>query len=228
MKHWSSPKVVIFFNEWNRLYGIIYGQEFNAQRQAEAKILCEAYDIHGKIDFQELLFSIHTYFALLMKFIVAELVTGKETVFSSTYGSQFIYASRDKLKSLLNDIEEGGLFAQKGITNFLEGDFFRWYLYALSPSLEEAIKEIARGLSEFEPATIIIDPSSAHDLLKRLYQYLIPQQVRHRLGEYYTPDWLAELILNEVGYDGNTLKRIIDPACGSGTFIIFAIQRAKE
>jgi hypothetical protein len=62
--------------------------------------------------------------------------------------------------------------------------------------------------------------------LKKLYQYLVPKEVRHRLGEYYTPDWLAELLLNEVGYDGNTLKRFLDPACGSGTFLVLAIQRA--
>jgi len=52
--------------------------------------------------------------------------------------------------------------------------------------------------------------------------------VRHLLGEYYTPDWLAEFLLNEVGYDGNTSKRFLDPACGSGTFLVLAIQRAKE
>lgn len=39
---------------------------------------------------------------------------------------------------------------------------------------------------------------------------------------------MAELLLNEVGYDGNTLKRFLDPACGSGTFLVLAIQRAKE
>ena len=111
----------------------------------------------------------------------------------------------------------------------MEGDFFRWYLDAFdSPELKEAIREIARCLSEFEPATSTLDPASTRDLLKKLYQYLVPQEVRHRLGEYYTPDWLAELLLNEVGYDGNTLKRFLDPACGSGTFLVLAIQRAKE
>jgi len=35
------------------------------------------------------------------------------------------------------------------------------------------------------------------------------------------------LLLNEVGYDGNTRKRFLDPACGSGTFLVLAIQRAK-
>jgi hypothetical protein len=120
------------------------------------------------------------------------------------------------------------VYAKQGITNFLEGDFFRWYLDALSPRLEEAIREMARGLSEFEPATTVIEPGATRDLLKKLYQYLVPRAVRHRLGEYYTPDWLAELVLDEIGYDGNTLQRVLDPACGSGTFLVLAIARAKE
>ena len=34
----------------------------------------------------------------------------------------------------------------------------------------------------------------------QLYQQLFPKSVRHDLGEYYTPDWLAEHVLNELGY----------------------------
>ena len=65
------------------------------------------------------------------------------------------------------------------------------------------------------------------DLLKQLYQQLFPRSVRHDLGEYYTPDWLAELVLNELNYDGNPDKRLLDPACGSGTFLVMALNRVK-
>ncbi|MDW7729694.1 MAG: N-6 DNA methylase [Bacillota bacterium] len=47
------------------------------------------------------------------------------------------------------------------------------------------------------------------------------------LGEYYTPDWIAERLLNQLGYDGNPDTRILDPACGSGTFLTIAIDRAR-
>ena len=52
--------------------------------------------------------------------------------------------------------------------------------------------------------------------------------MRHHLGEYYTPDWLAEMVLDEAGYDGDPRKRLLDPACGSGTFLVLAIQRARQ
>ena len=51
--------------------------------------------------------------------------------------------------------------------------------------------------------------------------------MRHDLGEYYTPDWLAELVLDELGYDGNPDKRLLDPACGSGTFLVMALNRVR-
>ncbi len=52
--------------------------------------------------------------------------------------------------------------------------------------------------------------------------------MRHDLGEYYTPDWLADHVLNEVGYVGDPDKRLLDPACGSGTFLVMAINRVKH
>lgn len=229
LEYWGDQtRIRTFFNEWKRLFGIVYGEQFSGHQQREVKALIELYKVGKETDFQELLFSIHTYFALLMKLIAAEILTLRETSFNSSLASELTHISEDELKNKLEDIENGGIYARKGITNFLEGDFFRWYLDAWSPQLKEAIQDITRALSEFEPATSTIEPSATRDLLKKLYQYLVPQEVRHRLGEYYTPDWLAELVLNEVGYTGNINKRLLDPACGSGTFLVLAIQRAKE
>jgi len=229
LEYWGNQtRIRTFYNEWKRLFGIVYGEQFSGMQVGkEVGAISKLYKVGPETDFQELLFSIHTYFALLMKLISAELLTLREASFISSLSSQLVHSPDEELQRILEDIEDGGIYARKGITNFLEGDFFRWYLDAFdSPELRDAIREIARGLSEFEPATSSLDPTATRDLLKKLYQYLVPQEVRHRLGEYYTPDWLAELLLNEVGYDGNTLKRFLDPACGSGTFLVLAIQRA--
>jgi methylase of polypeptide subunit release factors len=231
LENWGDKTHIgTFFNEWKRLFGIVYGEQFTGGHQErETETLSKLYTVGKETDFQELLFCVHTYFAFLMKLIAAELLTLRDTSFGSSLASDLAHISDDELKRQLEDIENGGIYARKGISNFLEGDFFHWYLGAFdSPELREAVREIARCLSEFEPATSTLDPVSTRDLLKKLYQYLVPQEVRHRLGEYYTPDWLAELLLNEVGYDGNTRKRFLDPACGSGTFLVLAIQRAKE
>jgi hypothetical protein len=229
LEYWDSKgRARTFYNEWRRLFGIVYGEQFNTHQAKEVEKLSDLYQVGKDTDFQELLFSVHTYFVFLMKLIAAELLTISETSFKSSFSDDLVHSDKNTLRDKLNYIEDGGIYAKRGITNFLEGDFFRWYLDAFSPRLEEAIREVARAFSDFEPATTALNSKSNRDLLKKLYQYLVPQEVRHKLGEYYTPDWLAELILNEVGYNGDTLKRLLDPACGSGTFLVLAIQRARE
>lgn len=229
LENWATmPRVRAFFDEWKRLFGIVYGEQFSTHQAKEVAKLSEHYKVGKETDFQELLFSVHTYFVFLMKLIAAELLYISETSFKSSFSSDLAHSEKQSLLARLNDIENGGVYAKRGISNFLEGDFFRWYLDAFSPRLEEAIRDVARAFSDFEPATSTISPDSSRDLLKKLYQYLVPKEVRHKLGEYYTPDWLAELVIKEVGYDGNTKKRVIDPACGSGTFIVLAIKRAIE
>jgi len=44
---------------------------------------------------------------------------------------------------------------------------------------------------------------------------------RHSLGEYYTPDWIADIALKAINYKEG---KILDPACGSGTFLLAAIR----
>ncbi|HSB14444.1 MAG TPA: N-6 DNA methylase [Bryobacteraceae bacterium] len=64
------------------------------------------------------------------------------------------------------------------------------------------------------------------DALGEVYQSLVPRAQRHATGEYYTPYWLASLLLDEAGYEGDTSARLLDPACGSGVFLLVAIERA--
>ena len=45
-------------------------------------------------------------------------------------------------------------------------------------------------------------------------------------GVVYTPKWIVDLILNKIDYKNNILdKKIIDPACGEGAFLIEAVER---
>jgi SAM-dependent methyltransferase len=76
--------------------------------------------------------------------------------------------------------------------------------------------------------TLHVDPEETRDLLKQLYQNLMPRKLRHALGEYYTPDWLAERLLNQLGYVGDPRKRLLDPTCGSGTFLVLVIKRIRQ
>ena len=61
-------------------------------------------------------------------------------------------------------------------------------------------------------------------MLKGLYESLIDPEQRHFLGEYYTPDWLADWMCARV-IDKPLEQRALDPACGSGTFLFHAVRR---
>ncbi len=77
-------------------------------------------------------------------------------------------------------------------------------------------------------AAFSISPSSlGKDYFKTFYQQLLPREVRHALGEYYTPDWLAEYLMQLVGERAKD-GRIIDPACGSGTFLLHALRKQRQ
>ena len=82
------------------------------------------------------------------------------------------------------------------------------------------------------------------DVLRNLYEQCIEKTDRKIYGEYYTPDWIAEQMAEEIlddvwiesaataalkslDGDGKALNRIgvLDPACGSGTFLYHAARR---
>lgn len=160
--------------------------------------------VYGEAVGDEALFLKHTYLATLAKFIA------------------FFFRSGSALPSS-EDVEEvvkGVKFSRQGISNFIEDDFFTW-------PLNEKAK--ARGLplvQKLVASLMAYEFSAANqDILKELYEEILGQEARHNLGEYYTPDWLAEYMLRElVHLPENPDWRVLDPACGSGTFLFTAIR----
>lgn len=114
------------------------------------------------------------------------------------------------------DLLDGRSFRDLGILNAVEADFFDWLL---SDAQGDAlVLKIARQAQRFDLSSINVD------LLKGLYESLIDPAQRHDLGEYYTPDWLAARICAEV-IDQPLVQSVIDPSCGSGTFLFHALRR---
>jgi hypothetical protein len=220
----TNPKAQTFFNQWKILFGEVCGYDVDNPSD-KIKKLADFYGVPtGDVKPAELLFGVHTYYALFMKLLAGEII-GHFHKLPSLIGRMLAAPSAAKLKSELAELEAGGIFRHLGITNFLEGDLFAWYLPAWSDDIEGLVRKMTARLDQYNPGTLAEEPAESRDMLKRLYHQLFPRSVRHDLGEYYTPDWLAEHVLNELGYVGNPDKRLLDPACGSGTFLVMAITR---
>jgi hypothetical protein len=233
------------FQQWRLFFSEVSGyQEATARLRdkPELRQFARGMGLRAETaDPPRLFFAIHTYFSFLAK-AIARLVLERYAAggLGTTPLTVLANLDGDPLRLELERLEEGGIFRTLGFVNLLEGDFFGWYLHAWSDEVKDALQLTLRCLAEYNPATIEEDPYAARDLLKKLYHYLMPRELRHDLGEYYTPDWLATRVLRQLGEplfrepDSDRpvrvdfTKRLLDPACGSGTFLILAIRAIKE
>ncbi len=157
------------------------------------------------------LFIIHTYLASLVKLIIYSKLESQVEI------------DKERIREVL----DGNYFISYGISNFVEDDFFTWVLHdeIIDASLELFLK-MAKKLSTYDLSQI------DEDFFKEIYEDIILRDERHKAGEYYTPEWLSQLILLEVLKLWNEkhlkIPKILDPACGSGTFLCNAIHLLLE
>jgi SAM-dependent methyltransferase len=235
LKDGYNERVKVFFEQWALQFAEVHGAIEN--KKFDSKTLFESYGFKKQeqkdFDFLAFFFALDTYYAVLMK-LLAYQVVGFYTLknIAGLPLAEWETLDSDALRGKLEELEEGGIFHALGIRNFLEGDLLSWYLNDWSDDIERAIRDMIAHLNQYDPQTLELLPDETRDIFKRLYQFLVPKQIRHDLGEYYTPDWLADRCLNQLGYGAKArdlLKmRLLDPGCGSGTFPILAIKRARE
>ena len=227
----DNPKAKVLFDQWQTQFNEICGYKEDSPK-FDVEKLANNYGISGKgINPFKLFFSIHTYYATLIKLFAVQVASFYAAPRLGTGLKQVANYSTDELLRYLKEMERGGIFKNFGINNFLEGDFFGWYLDVWNEKLDESMGRVISKLADFSLITLAVDPEETRDLLKRLYQNLMPKELRHNLGEYYTPDWLAERLLNQLDggeFRGEPDKRLLDPACGSGTFLVLAIKKIKQ
>jgi Eco57I restriction-modification methylase len=159
---------------------------------------------YGSFDATENNFSIHTYLSIFSKMLAYIVVSNDD------------YIDDNEMHGIL----DGNIFHRYNIRNFVDNDFFHWVKSETNfKLLKKVFRLIAQELSTFDFHQV------DEDILKGVYQELIDLDTRHSLGEYYTPDWLCERIVNE--FEFKATDKILDPACGSGSFLRATIHRIK-
>jgi SAM-dependent methyltransferase len=180
------------------------------ERQSELKVAYEQWNrflsiAYGQFDNSPKLFFVHTYLSVFAKFIAYSVIE-RET------------ATDDET---IRGVLSGRIFDRLNVERFVEDDFFHWtasdeFLNTLRPMF----REIRRQIDSYDFTDV------REDILKGVYQELIDLETRHALGEYYTPDWLCERVMQELPLEASS--SILDPACGSGSFLRAAIARMRE
>lgn len=175
--------------------------EVQIKRELWARLLLSA--LGTNFEDSDELFVTHTYLVLVAELVAHEVM-----------GLRVDVPSED-VRALL----EGQQFAIAGLHGVVEADFFDWP--ATVAGGRPIIAAVARRLSRFDWSDV------EHDVLKALYESVIDAETRRKLGEYYTPDWLAQKMVDERFTDPLN-QRLLDPACGSGTFLFWGVRRALE
>jgi hypothetical protein len=200
------------FANWQTTVAALYGEVFERPRLRDH---CEAFakQLNLTAAPSQLVFALQTIYSLLARLAVVQ------HLFSRNKKNRL-----SKAEMVFNLAEDNFYQHELGVRNFL-------------PALwDEGIVELLKNgepafsaLMEF--SNIVSDSLAKSDwqnILTTLYQTIIPRAIRHDLGEFFTPDWLADKTLTMAGFNGEIDPIVFDPGCGSGIFLLSAAAKKIE
>ncbi|GAB3452499.1 Eco57I restriction-modification methylase domain-containing protein [Insolitispirillum peregrinum] len=226
----GNTKIKMLFEEWRTLYGQVADMSV-LQADAIKKEMGFVWPGRTEQAMPGRLFVIHTYNSLLIKLLAAEIVSAHGLTTTQQPAQAMAAEQNDVvlLRHLREDIEQAGIFTQAGINGFVEEAIFSWYLDVAAkpdhgPTLLVALRGLLATLSMYRTDHL----TRTRDVLRDLYQGLVPGKLRQSLGEFYTPDWLVDYTLEVVEAPSWLNKRVLDPTCGSGAFLLAVLRRMRD
>ncbi len=168
------------------------------------------------------LLAVETYYALIVKLATVMLLGQDQRKCPPE-----VFAGRGSWRDVLRCMESGQLGESLGVRGFprppnMPGIWMPGRAAWIAGSMTRS------AAGDGSSGRLFGGPATSADLFGGFYQSLLPKQVRHGLGEHYTPTWLADHVLDSVGFDGRSAGRILDPTCGSGIFLLRAIRRLQN
>lgn len=132
--------------------------------------------------------------------------------------------SAAELKAFFRDLYSGIALKEAGLR--IAADLFElsWLPEYLSDEPLEAFRDLLRLTNELYSQFITRYPGV--DPLQRVHSALFPKNLLHVSGQFFTPQWMAEWLLDLCQWAPD--KRLIDPFCGSGVILLTAAKRALE
>ncbi len=143
--------------------------------------------------------------------ILDELVPDAESEFRAIFALQTCYAQIVKM-----------IACKCGAALTGEMELFEW---SQDEAVSQQLNELGDRLNQYSAFSlnVVYEPV---DIFQDLYMGIVPQSVRHSMGEYFTPGWLADRVVSEaLSLLGKSGWKAIDPCCGSGSFLLTLIRK---
>ena len=227
-----SNRTKLLIKEWEKLFKLSEsdnGKHKDIEYRRKDLTYLSTIEINTAEKEYKALFALHTTFSIIVKLLIIKIIEFIK-INDRTYNfSELFNLDLINLKSIFKETEKGTVFKQNYLINMIEGDFFSWYCEEdWNKELEDSIKGILIDLSIYEDIGIK-KYNVIQDLFRDLYENFIPASIRHSFGEYYTPYWLADCVItNAIKNTDNENFKILDPCCGSGTFLMCALEKITK
>ena len=201
------------YDYWEKYFIYCYGDLRKANESANNKKYFEKLSKFYNLDINEnnihnFMYSLQSSYYMLLKLI-----------FLSNCNYKFNLIN----KEILINIFSGSIIKDITGNEYWNVDFDYSISNLDSYDFLNLIDKLYNNINEYNMTGM--DIISISDEFTRLYEVLFPKEIRHSLGEYYTPSWLVKNTLENLEYEN---KKIIDPTCGSGVFIEGIIDKNTE
>lgn len=226
----STDKTNMLFSEWESLMHLSFDDNGKGndieKRRTELSLIFKD-NIIDTVKEYRALFALQTSYAIIVKLIACKVIDKLEYGTSTKKYSDLTKVTASELQNFLEKLEDGYVYRSSNIINLLEGDFFSWYSTKeqLDTDLWNILIKVITCIDDYSTFSFEITYEPV-DIFKDLYMSIMPKAVRHSMGEYFTPAWLADYVVSEgIKLQINKEWKAIDPCCGSGTFIIALIKK---
>ncbi|HEX9062359.1 MAG TPA: N-6 DNA methylase, partial [Clostridia bacterium] len=196
------------FQIWKASFTRIHGY-LDTQRKIKKSEISAIYEIGITNDDQlfKFIYALEIYYSIVLKFLAYKAVSDSKI-------------DSENLLSILT----GEYLIEKHILNYDHEPIYTWFLYS----------------KEFDVFSVLIDliavinsstfDGQNGDFIKIIFESIFPGEIRHSMGEFYTPDWLVKYVNDTLILDSRNpeKKKYLDPTCGSGTFLVDILERYKK
>lgn len=226
-----TDKTYMLFSEWQSLMHLSVDDNGKSndikKRRKDLSLIFET-NINSAESEYKALFALQTTYAIIVKLIACKIIDKLEYNDLTKNYFDLSTITSNEMQSFFEKMEDGYSYRSCNINNFLEGDFFSWYSdeEQWNENFWKSIMKIVKCIDQYSAFSINIYYEPI-DIFKDLYMGIIPISIRHSMGEYFTPKWVANSVI-EGGIEQIKNKnnwKAIDPCCGSGIFLIELIKK---